>query len=274
MIAFPDIDPIAVQLGPLAIRWYSLAYVGGILLGWWIIAREHAARPLANLSKKGLDDMIVYAVVGIILGGRLGYCLFYKPEYYLAHPLQLLYVWQGGMSFHGGFAGFVLAFYAFCRKNKVSFLGLMDLMACVAPIGIGLGRIANFINGELYGRVTDSPLAMVFPNSDGQPRHPSQLYEAALEGLLLFIIMMILLKTTRLRERTGILAGIFCMGYALARMACEHFREPDAFLGFILAGVTMGQLLSLPMLLIGIYLLWKSPSPAASRLPSPRRGEG
>lgn len=257
MIPFPTIDPILIQLGPLAIRWYSLAYVAGILIGWWILARELAVRPLAGLSKKALDDIIVWAVLGIIAGGRLGYVLFYKPDYYLSNPLEILYVWQGGMSFHGGFIGFVLAFYLFSKKYKIRFLSLMDLMACVAPIGIGFGRIANFINAELYGRITTSPLGMVFPNSDGMARHPSQLYEAGLEGFLLFAIMMFLLKQTTLRNQVGALSGIFCIGYGLARIVCEFFREPDAFLGFIISGATMGQLLSLPIIAIGIYLIWR-----------------
>lgn len=257
MLSFPSIDPIALQLGPLAIRWYSLAYVGGILLGWWIIAKEIAKRPLENLNKKAFDDMVVWAVGGIILGGRLGYVLFYKPEFYLSHPVQILHIWEGGMSFHGGFTGFVLAFYLFCSKYNVRFLSLMDLMACVAPIGIGLGRLANFINGELWGRVTDSPMGMVFPHGGDLPRHPSQLYEATLEGLVIFIVMMILLNTTKLRERVGVLAGLFCIFYGTARIICEFFREPDEFLGFLFAGATMGQLLSLPMLAIGIYLLFR-----------------
>ena len=259
MLTFPALNPIALQLGPLVIRWYSLAYMGGILLGWWIIAREHAKRPLANLTKAAFDDMVVWAVVGIILGGRLGYVLFYKPDFYLTHPAQILHVWEGGMSFHGGFAGFVLAFWLFCRKHRIRFLSLMDLMACVAPIGIGLGRLANFVNGELWGRVTDAPWGMVFPTGGELPRHPSQLYEATLEGLVLFIVMMALLKTTHLRSRTGYLSGLFCIGYAIARIACEFFREPDAFLGFLVAGATMGQLLSLPILAIGIYLIFSSP---------------
>lgn len=255
MLTYPSIDPIAIHIGSVAIRWYSLAYVGGILLGWWIIAREHAARPLHNLSKKALDDTIVWAVIGIILGGRLGYVFFYKPDYYLSNLSQILHVWEGGMSFHGGLVGFILAFYLFARRHRLSFLSLMDLMACVAPIGIGLGRLANFINGELWGRITDAPWGMVFPHAGDLPRHPSQLYEAALEGAVLFAVMMWLLKRTRLRDAPGKLSGAFMLGYGLARMVCEHFREPDAFLGFIAASITMGQLLSLPMLAMGMYLL-------------------
>jgi phosphatidylglycerol:prolipoprotein diacylglycerol transferase len=267
MLSFPSIDPVALQLGPLAIRWYSLAYIAGILLGWWLILAEHKKRPLANLTRKAIDDMVMYAVLGIILGGRLGYTLFYKPGYYLEHPLQILHVWEGGMSFHGGLAGFIIAFYLFARRHNISFLGLMDLMAVAAPIGLFFGRVANFINGELYGRVTDSPLGMIFPGGGSLPRHPSQLYEAALEGIVLFLLLLILLKTTRLREKTGMLSGIFMSGYGIARIVCEYFREPDAFLGYLMPGITMGQLLSLPVLLIGVYLI-------ARKKPSPLGGEG
>lgn len=254
MLVFPDIDPVAIHIGNFGVRWYSLAYMAGILLGWWLIARENAVRPLKNLSKSALDDMVVWAVAGIILGGRLGYVLFYKPDYYLHNPLEILRLWEGGMSFHGGLLGTITAFYLFCRKHKVRFLGLTDLLACAAPIGLFFGRIANFINGELFGRVTDSPFGMVFPYGGELPRHPSQLYEAGFEGLLLFIVMFTLLKKTGLRESEGRLSGIFLIGYSLARIICEHFREPDVFLGFLYAGTTMGQLLSLPMLIIGLYL--------------------
>jgi phosphatidylglycerol---prolipoprotein diacylglyceryl transferase len=258
MLPYPHIDPIALKLGPLVIRWYALAYIGGILLGWWLIAREFAARPLENLSKKALDDTISWAVIGIILGGRLGYVLFYKPDYYLANPVQILHVWEGGMSFHGGLIGFIAAFYLFSRRHKISFLGLMDVLACVAPIGIFLGRMANFINGELWGRVTDSAFGMIFPTGGELPRHPSQLYEAGLEGVVLFVVLMWLLKKTNARQYPGMLSGIFLIGYALARITAECFREPDAFLGFFAGGITMGQILSLPMLGLGIYLAWRS----------------
>lgn len=269
MLAFPAIDPVAFHIGPipylgtLAIRWYSLAYIAGIVLGWWIIIRELAARPLPNLTKPRIDDMIVWAIGGIIIGGRIGYCLFYKPDFYFAHPIQILHVWEGGMSFHGGFLGFITAFYIFCRKHNIPYLQLMDLMAVVAPIGIGFGRLANFINGELWGRITDAPWGMVFPtggaiNGENWPRHPSQLYEATCEGLLLLLIMYALLKLTRLRERPGALIGIFLIGYAIARIGCEFFREPDAQLGFLFAGATMGQLLSIPMLLAGLFMFLRS----------------
>ncbi len=257
MIPFPNIDPVAIHLGVFSIRWYSLAYMAGILLGWWVIARENARKPLANLSKAALDDVVVWAVLGIVLGGRLGYVLFYKPDYYLEKPLEIFYVWEGGMSFHGGLLGIITAFYLFCRKYKIRFLALTDLLSCAAPIGLFFGRIANFINGELFGRVTDAQVGMIFPNGGEFPRHPSQLYEATLEGFVLFIIMMLLLKKTNARDNAGYLSGIFFILYGLARIICEYFREPDSFLGFLYAGTTMGQLLSLPMIAVGIYLVFR-----------------
>ncbi len=258
MIPFPNIDPVAIHLGSFGIRWYSLAYMAGILLGWWVISRENARKPLVNLSKSALDDVVVWAVLGIVLGGRLGYVIFYKPAYYLSKPLEIFYVWEGGMSFHGGLLGIIAAFYLFCRKYKIRFLALTDLLSCAAPIGLFFGRIANFINGELFGRVTDAQVGMIFPSGGELPRHPSQLYEATLEGLLLFVIMMLLLKKTNLRDKAGRLSGIFFILYGLARIICEYFREPDSFLGFLYAGTTMGQLLSLPMIVVGMYLVfWK-----------------
>ncbi|MFO0388259.1 MAG: prolipoprotein diacylglyceryl transferase [Alphaproteobacteria bacterium] len=257
MIPFPAIDPIAIQLGPLAIRWYSLAYVSGILLGWWYLAKEHARKPIAGLTKESLDDTVTWAVVGIILGGRLGYVLFYKPAYYLSHPLEAFYIWEGGMSFHGGLIGVILAFFLFARKHKVRFLELMDVIACAAPIGLFFGRVANFINGELFGRVTDAPIGMIFPHGGELPRHPSQLYEAALEGVALFILMFACVKYTKARDKVGLLAGIFLIGYSAARMICEFFREPDAHLGFIVGFSTMGQLLCVPMLATGLYLAFR-----------------
>lgn len=254
MLTFPTIGPVAIHIGPLAIRWYSLAYMAGILLGWWVVAREHARKPLAGLTKQALDDMVVWAVLGIIGGGRLGYVLFYRPDYYLHQPMEILKLWEGGMSFHGGLLGTILAFYLFCRKYKIRYFSLMDLLACATPIGLFFGRLANFVNGELYGRLTDAPLGMIFPGTDA-PRHPSQLYEATLEGLVLFIIMMLLLKKTALREKTGALSGVFLIGYGSARIICEFFREPDSFLGFLYAGATMGQLLCMPMIALGLYLL-------------------
>lgn len=257
-LQFPNIDPVLIKIGPVAIRWYSLAYIGGIVLGWLLVKWELAKRPIENLNKEKIDDMILWAIAGIVLGGRLGYTLLYQPHYYLQQPLKILYVWEGGMSFHGGIIGFAVAFFLFCYKHRIPYLQLMDLMACVAPIGIGLGRLANFINGELYGRVSNAPWAMMFPGSDGELRHPSQLYEALLEGLVLFIVMFLLLKLTRLRERAGMLSGLFLIGYAAARMYCEQFREPDSQLGLLWAGATMGQILCVPMILLGLVLIFRA----------------
>ena len=257
-LSFPQIDPVLIQLGPLVIRWYSLAYIVGVVVGFLIVKKELAARPIAGLAKPRIDDLIFWAIIGIIIGGRLGYTLIYQHDYYLENPIQILHIWEGGMSFHGGFAGFALAFFWFCRRHTIPYLQLMDVIACAAPLGLGLGRLANFINGELWGRLSDTPWAMVFPHAGSLPRHPSQLYEAALEGLLLFIVMMWLLKRTNLRERAGALCGIFLMGYALARIFCEFFREPDVQLGFLFSGATMGQLLSVPMLVLGAILFFKS----------------
>lgn len=254
-LPFPNIDPVAIHIGGFGIRWYSLAYMAGIILGWQVILRENIRKPLTNLNKVAIDDMIMWAVIGIVFGGRLGYVIFYKPEHYLQNPVEILRVWEGGMSFHGGLIGTITAFFLFCRKYKIKFLGLMDLIACAAPIGLFFGRIANFINGELFGRITDAEVGMIFPSGGSLPRHPSQLYEATMEGLLLFIIMMLLLKKTDARDKEGRLSGLFLILYGMARITCEYFREPDSFLGFIYAGTTMGQLLSLPMILIGFYLV-------------------
>ncbi|MEZ5691728.1 MAG: prolipoprotein diacylglyceryl transferase [Rickettsiales bacterium] len=253
---FPDIDPVAISIGSFVIRWYSLAYLGGILLGWWLVISEHKKRPLKNLTKAAIDDMVVWAALGIILGGRLGYVFFYKPDYYLTNIPEIFYVWKGGMSFHGGLIGVIFSFYLFCRKYKINFLSLADLLACAAPIGLFFGRLANFANGELFGRVTDSPLGMVFPRGGELPRHPSQLYEASLEGFVLFFILLFLLKKTNMREKTGYLSGVFLILYSFARIFCEFFREPDAFIGFLYNGATMGQLLSVPMILVGLYLIF------------------
>lgn len=269
MLPYPDIDPVALHLGPIAIRWYSLAYLAGILLGWWFLQAEHHRKPIPGLTQKALDDMLMWAVLGIVLGGRLGYVLFYQPAFYFSHPMQILHVWEGGMSFHGGMIGVILAFFLFCRKYKARFLALMDVIACAAPIGLFFGRAANFINGELFGRVTDAPWGMVFPHGGELPRHPSQLYEAGLEGLLFFAVLFILLKYTSLRDRPGRLSGVFLIGYGLARITAEFFREPDMHLGFLFSGVTMGQLLCLPMLLLGMYLLCRR----ERKVSSPFQGE-
>lgn len=259
LLTFPPIDPVLIEIGPLAIRWYALAYLAGIMGGYYYIGwLNKRLSPAPLLNKKQLDDLIVWAVLGIMLGGRLGYVLFYKADYYFNHPQEILAVWQGGMSFHGGLLGVIVAFYLFARRQKASYLRLMDLVACAAPMGLFFGRIANFINGELYGRVASCSLCMVFPYGGSSPRHPSQLYEAAFEGASLFVLLLLLRLFSSLPQRVGALSGVFLMGYALARISIEQFRQPDAHLGFLLAGLTMGQLLSLPMALIGLYLLLNS----------------
>lgn len=252
---FPNIDPIALQLGPFAIRWYALAYIAGIFLGWRYVIWLHKRRPIPNLTAKAIEDLMLWAVLGIILGGRLGYVLFYKPSFYFENPLHALKIWEGGMSFHGGAIGVMIAFALFARRYKVPYLPLMDAIASAVPIGLFFGRIANFINGELWGRVTEVPWGIIFPHGGELPRHPSQLYEAGLEGLVLFIILFLLARFTNIREKPGALGGCFLIGYALARMTVEQFREPDAYLGFLFGTVTMGQLLSAPMLLAGLWLV-------------------
>jgi phosphatidylglycerol:prolipoprotein diacylglycerol transferase len=256
MLIYPHFDPVALRLGPFAIRWYALAYLTGILSGWWLVAKLNRRLEPPTLSKQAFDDLMVYAVFGIILGGRLGYVLFYKPAFYFTHPLQIPMIWQGGMSFHGGLVGTLGAMALFARRYRVRFLAVTDLLAVAAPIGLCLGRLANFINAELYGRVTDSPLGMVFPGGGPLPRHPSQLYEAGLEGVFLFLILLGIAFFTGALALRGRLSGCFLF-----------FREPDVFLGFFFqqmvpGGVTMGQLLCLPMLLIGFWLSGRArPSP-------------
>jgi phosphatidylglycerol---prolipoprotein diacylglyceryl transferase len=257
-IPYPPIDPVLVAIGPFAIRWYALAYIAGLLLGWrYCVAL--ARRPPHVLTPADLDDFLVWATLGVVLGGRTGYVLFYKPGYYLENPLEIIQLWHGGMSFHGGAIGVVAALYLFCRRRNIPFLGLGDILVCAVPIGLFFGRIANFINGELFGRPSDVPWAMVFPSDPLRlPRHPSQLYEAGLEGLVLFVILFVLQRYTAVRERPGLLAGVFLIGYGCARIIAEFFREPDAQLGFLVFGATMGQLLSLPLLAIGAYMIWRA----------------
>jgi len=253
VLPFPDIDPIAVALGPLAIRWYSLAYIVGLIAAWRY-CRRLAERPPNAIDPDQFDDFLLWATLGILLGGRLGYVLFYKPGFYLENPVEILMIWQGGMSFHGGLLGVAVAEVAFARRRGIPLLALTDIVACGAPIGLFLGRIANFVNGELFGRPSEAPWAMVFPHGGPLARHPSQLYEAGLEGILLFLALYVLVRLRAL-EVSGLLTGAFLIGYALARMAAELFREPDAHLGFLPGGVTMGQVLSLPMALAGLGLV-------------------
>ena len=253
-IAFPALDPIILQIGPFAIRWYALAYVTGLLAGWrygLLLAR----REPRWFDPARLDDLLVWVTLGVVLGGRLGYVLFYKPAYFAANPLEILMVWHGGMAFHGGMLGVVVAVVVFARKVGAPILAVGDLGAAAAPIGLFFGRIANFVNQELYGRVTEVPWAVIFPHGGPLPRHPSQLYEALLEGLLLFAVLAWLSLGTGARRRPGIVFGSFLAGYGLCRSVGELFREPDAHLGFIFGPLTMGQLLSFPMILAGLAII-------------------
>ncbi|MEM8948704.1 MAG: prolipoprotein diacylglyceryl transferase [Pseudomonadota bacterium] len=257
-IPFPMIDPVMIEVGPFAIRWYALAYISGLVLGW-LYLRWLVQRPGWQLTPVDLDDLLLYVTIGVVLGGRLGYVFFYRPDFYLAHPGEILQVWQGGMSFHGGMIGVIVAMALFAWRRGIAFFEIGDAVAAAVPIGLFFGRIANFINGELYGRASDVPWAMVFPHGGPDPRHPSQLYEAILEGLVLFLILFWIARRPRLPETAGRIGGLFLIGYGLARSFVELFREPDEHLGFLLGGsVTMGQILSLPMILIGLALLAKS----------------
>ncbi|AXO16730.1 prolipoprotein diacylglyceryl transferase [Thalassospira indica] len=250
-LAFPAIDPIAISIGPIAIRWYALAYIAGLLLGWKYVVYYCTKTPNI-MSKRDVDDLLFWATLGVILGGRLGYILFYNLDYYLDNPANILKVWQGGMAFHGGFMGVIVAIILFARKRNISILAVLDAAAVATPIGLFFGRIANFINGELYGRTTDVAWGFVFPNGGPEPRHPSQLYEAALEGLILFVVLFILSRKAFVRHRPGILGGTFVAGYGISRIIVEFFRQPDAQLGYLAGGITMGQVLSIPMVLAGI----------------------
>lgn len=255
VIPYPHIDPVLVHLGPFAIRWYALAYIFGILLGWFyaraIVRSGRLWGGKAPFSVIDFDDFVLWVTIGIIVGGRVGYVLFYNLPVFAAHPLQILELWTGGMSFHGGFTGCVIAVILFARSRGISVLSLGDVTCAVGPIGLFLGRIANFINGELWGRPADVPWAMIFPNGGPIPRHPSQLYEATLEGIVLFIVLAIALRAGALR-RPGLTIGTFAICYAIARTTCEFFREPDVQLGFLWHGTTMGMLLSIPLFLAGL----------------------
>ncbi|WP_439497712.1 prolipoprotein diacylglyceryl transferase [Bosea sp. (in: a-proteobacteria)] len=269
-IPFPVIDPVALQLGPLSVKWYGLAYVAGLIGGWWYARRLVSSPGLWGTSKHPaadeLDDMLLWVALGVVLGGRLGFVLFYDLERYLARPQDIVAIWQGGMSFHGGLLGAATALFLFARKRGYPALSVFDLAAAVVPIGLFLGRIANFINAELWGRpAPDLPFAMVFPNAGPLPRHPSQLYEALGEGILLFILLAFVVRAGGFK-RPGFVAGVFGMGYAVARIVCEFFREPDPQLGFLFGasvdalsgGITMGMLLSLPLFLAGLFLVLRA----------------
>ena len=278
LLPYPQIDPVLIHLGPLAIRWYALAYIAGLLIGWWAIGRMLRQKSLwTNPPFNGkppatpddIGDLVVWATFGVILGGRLGWVLFYGialcsvspagamchglPMDFISHPIRIIAAWDGGMSFHGGLIGLIVALWLFTRRRKLNLFQVGDLVAAVAPIGLFFGRLANFINGELWGKVTDVPWAMVFPHAGPLPRHPSQLYEAALEGVVLFIVLQIALRVWRWHERPGLLAGTFFLLYGLFRAFAEVFREPDApFLG----PISMGQALSFPMFAVAAFFFW------------------
>ncbi len=259
-IPFPTIDPVLLELGPLQIRWYALAYIAGILLAWHYMKRAARQAQLwphgkSPASAEQIDDFILWATLGIIIGGRLGYVLFYNLDAYLANPAEIVAIWNGGMSFHGGFAGVMLALIIFANRQKISILSGLDLVALGAPFGLFFGRIANFINAELFGRVTDVSWGVIFPNGGPLPRHPSQLYEAALEGLVLFIILRILSHSSKKLAQPGFIAGAFALGYGVFRSFIELFRMPDEQVGFLTAGTTMGMWLSVPMILAGAILM-------------------
>ncbi len=260
ILPFPAIDPVLVNLGPLPIRWYALAYIAGLLIGWWMTQRLAAREAFWGRRVRPpvdqLDDLLVYAALGIVLGGRLGYVLFYNLDYFLIHPAAIPAVWEGGMSFHGGLLGASLGIWLFARRVRVPVLAIADICAAVVPVGIFFGRLANFIKPELWGRVSDVDWAMVFPDPAAGPfpRHPSQLYEAASEGVLLLILLQLAIRMGALK-RPGLVTGLFGIGYGIARIVCEFFREPDPQLGFLFGGATMGMLLSLPLILVGLLFV-------------------
>ena len=258
-IPFPQIDPVFFHIGPLPVRWYALAYMVGLIGGWFyaraLVQNDRYWGKTPRPSAASIDDLLIYVAFGVILGGRLGYVLFYNAEFFMAQPLKVFAVWEGGMAFHGGLAGAALAIWLFARRHKVPALTVADICAAVVPIGILLGRLANFIKPELWGRRTDVAWAMVFPEAGPVPRHPSQLYEAALEGVLLLILLYVAARLGALK-RPGLVAGLFGVGYGIARIICEFFREPDPQLGFLFGGATMGMLLSIPLILVGIWLIW------------------
>ncbi len=259
IVDFPDIEPVAISIGALQIRWYALAYLAGFLLGWWYALKliKHFFAD-GTVTKAHIDDFLSWAIVGVILGGRIGYVLFYQWDYFSGYPLEALKIWHGGMSFHGGALGVIAALFAFAWRRKIPVLRLADIIACVTPIGLFFGRIANFINGELYGRITDGTWGVVFPGGGSMPRHPSQFYEAALEGLVLFMILFLAVRCKAVRKKAGALSAIFLIGYGSFRFFIEHFREPDEYLGFVLGHLSMGQVLCLPMIALGAgLLLWK-----------------
>jgi len=253
----PSIDPIILSLGIFDIRWYSLAYIASFIIGSIII--KYLNKKFLNvLSNKQIEVFFIWSILGVIIGGRVGYVLFYQTSYFFTDPILILKIWMGGMSFHGGLVGIIISMYLFAKKNKINFFYLSDLVSIVAPIGLFFGRIANFINNELYGRVTDFPFAMIYPEIDLQPRHPSQLYESFFEGVVLFIILFTLFNKTKSEPNIGKISGLFLIFYSMFRIFIEFLRQPDSQIGLILNIATMGQILSIPLLIIGFMILKKS----------------
>ncbi len=265
-ILFPNINPIIFEIGVFTIKWYGLAYVLAIAICLYFIGKFSIAKKnFLQLTKNHLDSLSIYSIVGIILGGRVGYVIFYRPYWFITRPLMVLNTMEGGMSFHGALIGLMIALFFFCRHHKMPFFYITDLISTIAPIGLFFGRIANFINGELYGRITDVSWGVIFPNTDGIPRHPSQLYEAGAEGVILLILMLFCFFKTNLSEQYGRLSGVFLICYSIARMSIEEFREPDLHIGHFmlrlfgdnLIKITTGQALTIPMLICGLILIWK-----------------
>lgn len=273
---FPDIDPVLIEIGPFAIRWYALAYIAGLVLGWrYVVALAETPRLWPGpspVTRADVDDALLWAALGVILGGRLGYVLVYNPSYFAANPLEIFYVWQGGMSFHGGGFGVLVAMFLFARARGIQPLSMMDLASAAAPVGLFFGRLANFINAELWGRVTDAPWGVVFPNGGPLPRHPSQLYEAVLEGIVLFAVLRLLTHRFEALRKPGVAMGAFVTGYGIARTAVEFFREPDQQIGYLFGGwFTMGMALSIPMALVGAGIVWYCARTAKTAAASKRK---
>ncbi|GAA5627054.1 phosphatidylglycerol--prolipoprotein diacylglyceryl transferase [Brucella sp. NBRC 12953] len=268
-LAFPNIDPVIFSVGPLAVHWYGLGYVVGIMFAWWYgkkLLRNHRlwGNNQPPMQPEALDDFVIWAALGVVLGGRIGYVLFYNFSYYLSNPLAIPAVWDGGMSFHGGILGTTIAMTWFARSRGIKVWSMFDVIAAGVPVGLGVVRVANFINSELWGRVSDVPWAFYFPNGGPEPRHPSQLYEAFLEGFVLFFVLLLLVWVGKKLKAPGFIAGTFVLGYGLSRIIVEFFREPDAQLGYLFGGwLTMGMILSLPMVLIGLWAMWRANRAAA-----------
>ncbi len=266
-LAFPNIDPVIFSIGPLAVHWYGLGYVVGIMFAWWYgkkLLRSHRlwAHNQPPMAPEALDDFVIWAALGVVLGGRIGYVLFYNFSYYISNPIAIPAVWDGGMSFHGGILGTTIAMILFARSRGIRVWSMFDVVAAGVPVGLGVVRVANFINSELWGRVSDAPWAVYFPNGGPLPRHPSQLYEAFLEGFVLFFVLFLLVWVGRKLKKPGFIAGAFVTGYGLSRI--EFFREPDAQLGYLVGGwLTMGMVLSVPMVLIGLWAMWRANRAAA-----------